>query len=271
MSTVALVVSSEERAEREQEGAQIVAQAQALVVHDHEGFAAAAAFRRDVIAPMKRKIADTFRPRIEQAHALHKGLLADERRFLTPWEEADRLINGRLVDYEKEAARVRREAEAAAARERERLARVAQEAAAAEQRRLQAEADERAQAAALAAEAAGDTELAERIISAPVVVSAPPPVPVFTPPVAAPPPPRAEGLSFRDSYRAEVTDLMALVRAIAGPCPTCRCPAPHVGTQAITLVLPNQVALNGLARALRGAMTTPGVRAVNDRTTAQRA
>ena len=57
-------------------------------------------------------------------------------------------------------------------------------------------------------------------------------------------------MSFAESWSAEVDDLMALVVAVASR------------TQPITLLLPNTVALNQMARALKGAMALPGVRAV---------
>ena len=51
-----------------------VVQAGVFAIQSHEVYTEAAAWLRDVILPMKKKIAETFRPRIAQAHALHKGL-----------------------------------------------------------------------------------------------------------------------------------------------------------------------------------------------------
>src|SRR5678816_4661070 len=100
----------------------------------------AARWLQDAVLPIKRRIADTFRPRIQQAHELHKGLVADERRFLAPVEGAERVVRGKLAEYEELQRRRQREAEEAARRERERLEREERERVAAEARRLEDEA-----------------------------------------------------------------------------------------------------------------------------------
>jgi hypothetical protein len=60
--------------------------------------------------------------------------------------------------------------------------------------------------------------------------------------------PRVEGVSFRDNWRAEVTDKVAFVAAIAA--------RPDL----VNLVDPNVAALNHLARAYKGALDIAGVR-----------
>lgn len=252
-TTVALVVSQQERAEGDQQGLQIATEATALVVKDQPSFEAAVAWLRDTVAPLKAKIADTFRPRIQQAHELHKGLLADERRFLGPVLDAERLVRGRCATYEQAVEDQRKAAEAAARREQERLEAEERARVAAEQKRLQAEAEERRLAEAAKAEEAGDKATAERLISAPVVVPAVAPRPVFVPPpsIAAP---KAEGYSSRDAWSAEVTNLMALVKAVAA------------GKAPLSYLKADEVALNGVARALKNAMNVPGVKAVQRRT-----
>lgn len=259
MATVALVVTTEERSQHEQQGSELLRQAEATLIADTGSFEAASAWLRGVVIPLKKSITDTFRPRISQAHQLHKDLVADEKRFLAPVERAEQTIKVRMASYEQEVERKRREAEEAVRKERERLEAEAAAAAEAERQRLQAEEDDRCLAAAAELEAKGDKAGAEKLVSAPIVIAASSPVPVFTPPATTLPAPRAEGVFFRDNWKAEVVDLKALVLAIAS------------GKAPITLVKPDDVALGGLARSLKSAMQVPGVRVTNQRTVAARA
>jgi len=116
----------------------------------------------------------------------------------------------------------------------------------AEQARLQAIAQKQAEDEALAmaaqAEAAGDHEIAEAIVAAPVVA------PTVRIAPTAPTPSRLT--AGRSDWTAEIVSLIELVRAVAA------------GTQPIELLLPNQVALNRMAKALHSGFKVPGVRAV---------
>ena len=116
----------------------------------------------------------------------------------------------------------------------------------AEEARLQAIAQKQAEDEALAmaeqAEAAGDHEIAEAIIAAPVAA------PVVRVAPTAPKPSRLT--AGRSVWSAEVVDLMALVKAVAA------------GLQPITLIEPNMTALNGRAREAESALAIPGVRSV---------
>ncbi len=249
MSAVPMIVTPEERTEREQEGAAILDQAQALAVRDHESFTAAAAWLRDTIAPLKRRITETFRPRIQQAYDLHKGLLADEKRFLGPVEEAERLIKGRLSTYEQEQERLRREEEERQRKERERLEAEERARIEAERLRLQKEAEDQALAAAAVAEQAGDTQLAERIIAAPPVVVAPAPRPVFTPPPAMAPRPQAAGVSFRDDWDFEIENAALIPREY---------------------LMPDEKKIRGVVKSMRGSIKIPGIKIIPKRVAAVR-
>ncbi len=115
-----------------------------------------------------------------------------------------------------------------------------------EQERLAAEAQAEAQAAALiAADARGDENAVASIASAeaPVVAFAPPP----------PEPPKAEGVSYRTTWSAEVTDLLALVQAVA------------TGQAPLKVLQPDSTVLNGMARALKDSLALPGVKTVQRR------
>jgi len=73
------------------------------------------------------------------------------------------------------------------------------------------------------------------------------------------PAPAAPGITTRVTWRAEVTDLAALVKAVAD------------GSQATALLAPNMTLLNNLARAMKGDLDIPGVQAVSEEGIAARA
>jgi hypothetical protein len=242
----------------EQAGRALVVQATAMTVTDGPSFRAAGEFLVAVKGYIRR-VRDLMDPVVDAANKAHKVAVAQRASLLSHAEGAERMLKARMAEYEREQDRRRREAEAAARAEQARLEREARERQATEVARLRKEEEDRRIAAAAAAEARGVRAAAEKIIEAPIVVPAPPPVPVFVPPVTVERAPEVEGVSFRDTYRAEVTDLAVLVQAVAA------------GQQPITLLRVNDVALNQMARALREAMSVPGVRVVKERTVAARA
>jgi len=241
----------------EQQGSTLARTIDALQVTTPETYVEAGHLLLTVAAYIKR-VGEIMDPVVTAAHHAHQVALQQRAKLLGPAETAKRTLGQRRTAYEQEIERQRREAEAVRQREQERLEAAERTRVAAEQRRLQAEAEERQLAEAAAAEAVGDAELAERIVSERQVVELPAPRPVLLPPVSVPTLPRVAGVSSRESWRAEVTDLMVLVKAVAA------------GIQPITLVEANMVALNGLARSLKQAMRVPGVRAKNDPSTSTR-
>ncbi|HEX9641764.1 MAG TPA: hypothetical protein VGB13_10685 [Candidatus Krumholzibacteria bacterium] len=73
------------------------------------------------------------------------------------------------------------------------------------------------------------------------------------------PEPEVEGISMRVTWRADVVDLLALVKAVAA------------GEQALSMIEPNMKQLNGLARAMKEDLAVPGVKAVSEEGIAARA
>jgi ATPase subunit of ABC transporter with duplicated ATPase domains len=242
----------------EQEAASLTTEATALAVIDAGSFERASEFLKAVATYIKR-VGDVLDPIVDAAHQAHKIAVRQRDALLGPAKSAKVVLGGRMEAWEQEQARLRREAEERAQRERERLEREAREQAEAEQRRLQAEAETRRLEEAAALEEAGDREGAERLVAAPVPVATIAPAPVFAPRPMVAAPPKVEGVAFRSDWKAEVTDLAALVRAVAA------------GQAPITLLQANQVALNGMARALKGALNLPGVKAVESRIASVRA
>jgi len=178
------------------------------------------------IKDLRKRIVETFGPHCKRAFEAHRALVAEQKQAEAPLMDAERIIKDRLVTYDQAQERIRREEQA-------RLEAIARQ-----------HAEERQLAEALAAEAAGDNAEADAIINetpAPIVVQ----VEKTTPVVA--------GVSFRETWAAEVTDLAALVRFVAG------------SPSHANLLLANTTALNGLARSLKSAMAIPGVRSVATR------
>jgi hypothetical protein len=142
--------------------------------------------------------------------------------------DAEQLLKQSMSHYDEEQERQRAEAQRkldeAAERERRRLAQQAERAAA------KGDADKAA-------------ELQER---AAMVVA----------PIAQEERPAVAGVSRRETWHAEVTDLRALVRAVAD------------GVVPLSAIEANKKFLNGAARALRNELRYPGVRAVPERTIA---
>lgn len=253
----------------EARGTELAAKIPLIRITDPESFAMAVEDRAEIKRRLAR-IEEVMGPICASAHATWKTAVAKREGLRVPFVDADKAYSRAMGLYEQEQERQRRAAEEQARRDRERLEAEERQRVEAENARLRKEAEDTRLEEAAAAEARGDTETAERLIAAPVAAPTVTARPVFVPVAPAPPKPAAAGVSFRDSWTAEVVDLLVLVKAVAGKCPTCRCTAPHPG-QPVTLLAPNQAALNGLARSLKGALAIPGVRAVNERIAAQKA
>ncbi len=205
-----------------------------LVVRSQEHYTRVAE-KLKLVKAFQRKVTDWFAPHKKRASDLHRALCDDERKLLQPALEDEQRIKRALVAYTIEQDRIRRE----------------------EQQRLQREAREREEARrldeAVALEdegrATGDVayhEAANHLIDAPIAST---PIEGLTP--AAP---KVDGLSYRDTYRAQVFDLMTLIKAVAA------------GQQPMALLQVNQSALDGLARSLKTSMAIPGVQLVIDKT-----
>lgn len=164
-------------------------------------------------------------PAVEAAHKAHKSLTALRAELTEPFAAARKIVEPRLVAWQ-DAERRRREAEAA---------RQAEEA----RRRIAEE-----QLAAAAEVAEYDPDAADAILDEPVIA-----------PVVVPVAPVVAGVSVRETWKAEVVDLAELVRYVA-EAPT---------ADRLALVAAAQSALDGLARALKGAASIPGVRFVPTR------
>lgn len=235
-------------AELARERGDLVAQVEALAITCQPEYELAASFLGWIKALLAR-VGETFDPICQAADRAHKLAVAKRREHAEPLQRAElrvKAMMSRYVDAENrrirdEAARLEREAREEEARRRA-AEREAEEAA-----RL-------AEAEALAA--AGMHAEADAVLDAPM----PEPDPIPPPP---PPPtiarPTAAGISVRETWSGEVTDLAALVRAIAD------------GRAPLTLVKADPVALGAWARSTKGTVAIPGVRVASGTGIAARA
>ncbi len=114
----------------------------------------------------------------------------------------------------------------------------------AEEARLRKIEEDKALIEAQALEDAGMSEAAAERLDAPVVV----PRPIL----ASPLPLKASGTAIRETFHAEVRDLMTLVKAVAA------------GTAPLHYLLANESALNSEARSSKGQASIPGVVMTSD-------
>ncbi|GIU74787.1 MAG: hypothetical protein KatS3mg004_1874 [Bryobacteraceae bacterium] len=216
----------------EQQTTTMLQRAQALEIVDQASYEAAVELGR-AIKDLRAEADAHHRPVIQAALEAHRRALDAFRRIDEPLRAAEAEIKRRIAAWTAEQERLRLEAE--------RQLREQVERAAAEELERQIEEMEAAGAA---------PEVIEYAIRQAEAV------PAIAPRVAHPPQPK--GVTTRKTYRAQVVRLIDLVRWVADH-PT------HEN-----LLLPNQSALNALARAQGATMAIPGVRAVVEETVAIR-
>lgn len=182
----------------------------------------------------KKRIMDLFRApteRLEQAEKLlRNGVLTYQQAEREKVEKARREAEAKLAAERAEAERAQREAERAEREARE----AALHGATVEERVAAVEAAN--QAAAAREEAAEKLELAA-VAPMPVIAAAP----------------KADGVSTRQTWKAQVTDFRALVLAAAER-------AQRGDETLLAFLTPDIKALAGAARSMRNKLSVPGVR-----------
>ena len=236
-----------ETQEIQRETSSLITQAQATAVKSAAEYEQAGALLV-AIRKVRKSIADTFDPIREKAHAAWKEVIAQRDKHDLPLETAERSISRLMGTYQAEVEAERQRLIREENKRKEEEARAAQAKADAE-RAEQIRVDGEARLAhALALEAEGKNAEANRVLNAP-----PPPPPPPAPPPAPtaraviPAAPKAAGVSFRENWKARVTDLQLLVTACAN------------GHQPLTFLVPNQSVLDGIAKALKAEGRVPGV------------
>lgn len=234
-NAVAVATPAEVKAIETKTGA-LVERAQAFVVNSADSFGLAG---QELVAikGLQKEVNATFDPIVSKAYELYKEAGAQKKKHSEPLEAAEKLYKGKMATWEEEERR--RLAEEARRREEEK-------------RRQEEEAEEERRRQAAELEAAGLHETAAAILAEPSPAPEPEPEPV-------PEAPQAAGVSFRYNYSAEVVDFMALVKAVvAGQAPA-------------ALLLPNQPALNQMAKAMKDELQIAGVKVKKDRVVSARA
>lgn len=174
-----------------------------------------------VIGGMKEEAEARFRPIIARAHQTHKEALAQENIVIGPLKRGEIFLRNAIALYMRELDLRRieeqRVAEDEAKRAQEELL---------EQRVIMAE-----------ARGASYEEVA-------AIIAQPVPIPMAR---YVPPPPKIAGISARINYRAEVTNMRDLCKAVAE------------GRLDPSYVDANMSVLNALARSSKGRANVPGV------------
>jgi hypothetical protein len=208
--------------ELEQRALAVDEQAKAIIIKNQGQYDEANSFILNIKA-LQKKVKDTFGPIITKAFQAHKEAKAQETKHLEPLLKAEELIKGKMMGYLREQEAIRQEQE----------------------RKLQAEAEKKRQEALAKAEVAranGQETKAEKYEEKASQIIAPQLATTVD----------RGNATVKKQWSAEVTDLMALVKAIAA------------GQAPITLIVANMPILNAQARALKDQMNYPGVKAVSE-------
>ena len=184
------------------------------------------------IAAVEKDIRAHYKPLKEAAQDSHKKLVAAEKQFLDPLTQAKGIINQAVTKYSIEQERKRRELENKA--------------------RAEQRANEEANRIKVAIEA-------DQNGAAPAVVDAIlDTVPKLSTITQGDTYRKAEGVSIRTNWRAQVNNMKTLCAAVAE------------GKVSLEAVEPNQTWLNAEARKYHEALSIPGVVAVDESTTVVR-
>lgn len=207
----------------QQEHAGLLVDARAVLVTDAASYTVAANIGKALTARI-RFVESFFQPIKQSIDAAKKTVLDREKLVLSPLKAGRARTDGLLKDYNDEQERQRQLAEK--------------------------QAKEDAQLAeAVHHEALGDQMAAEAALNGQGLVN------VTVPPAV----PKLDGTSFPMRYSAEVTDLLALVKAVAA------------GQVPLAYVQANESVLNQQARALKESLVCPGVKLVKSQSVSHRA
>lgn len=226
-------ITIQERPELATQSSSLLVTAQAITIQTDEHYVLADDFLGSV-KTLRKKIDEGYDEIIASLHRSHKLAVGTKKRYSDPVDEAEKTVKGKMGAYqEQRQAEVRREQMAAEAAARK----------AADDAQL-------AQAAAL--EAAGHKEAAQAVLDAPPAPAAVLPMPVGAPTI--------EGTSIRKLYSCRVVNLRELaVFAVANPAMLASC------------LLPNEKALDAMARAQKDSFRIPGCEVVVETSIAKRA
>lgn len=184
MENNSITITPPDPEEYNQRGAQIVNQANAMTITDHEAFQEGGSMLTS-IKTITKNLETEFVDPVDKAHKAHKAMVALRDKALLPFRQAEQIIKQKLGSYQMEIER-KRQAEA-------------------EKLRKEAEAKAEAERIAKAQEQMDKGDLAgcEKTLEAPAA---------FVPPprVTTPEPPKMAGVSFKDVWKFEIVDASKL-------------------------------------------------------------
>ncbi len=198
----------------------VEAMATALIVNSFDSYIAAGILRDKWMARANQ--AEVFmRPRIREADKHHKNMVADLKSLRDPFANGAKTAKRKMIVYDQEQQAIARKKQFELER----------------QEREQAE-NEVLELAELA-EAAGEKELAEELVSKPVEVASI---------VVEKEVPKVKGFSYRSVWSCEVVDFKALVMAVVE------------GKAPWEAIQPNEKFLGEQASSLKFALMWPGIK-----------
>lgn len=229
---VMLTIPQSHEIERESREVSIVKEG--LTIQTHQDYLSAGEKLKSIVRARKQ-VVELFREAKQAADRAHASVCAAEKKLLDPLKKAEDEYNRHVKSYlliqrqreQEEAARLRKAAEEEARRKTEEL--------------KKSQDDERIRIAQQLHES-GFKQEAEQVLAqeAPVVIVAP----VVTQPIQKME--TVTGQHLRTTYCFIVDDLLLLIQEVAA------------GRQPISLLLPNQKALDQMARALKKELRIPG-------------
>lgn len=208
----------------------IVSEANAIQITSQAHFVRAVEFKKAIKVKINEVKTD-YKEAKEAADRSHKKVCELERKALSRLLEADQIIDKMIKDYHLEQEKVRRAEEEAARKVAE------------EEAKRQAEED--ALSHAIELESMGEVEEAKEVLAQPIVSNVVPMVPVVQRAV-----PKVAGFSLTEKFSAEVTDLKALILAVAK------------GLAPVGCLKADESFLNKQAAAWKEEMKYPGVKVV---------
>lgn len=248
----------------EKQTADVVQTANNMVVDCQEKYIQCDKFLA-IVKGLRKEVDLAFDDNIHDAYQLHKNLVASKKIHSDPLDKAESIVKNKSLSWIKEQQRKQAEEQAKIAaearRKEEEIRRVKEEqerawrekeaAARAESQRLaniaaqEQDAKARAEAQAAAERARLEAEKAQVKANERKAEAEQVHVPVA---MAAPQFDQAQGQSIKTVWKCEVTDIRLLCKTILD------------GQLPSMMILPNQVNLNNLAKAIRDTQQYPGLR-----------
>jgi hypothetical protein len=204
----------------------LVVNAQAIMIANDETYAVGGDYLQ-MLRSLKQEIDNTFDDSIRAAHATHKTIIAARDKHRKPVLDAEGIIKNKMGEYHRIQERKLKE-------EENHLKEMACK---------EEELDRHQRAEALIEQ--GRPEEALKLLDEPVE-----PPPVIMHKTTAP---KIKGIQTKEVVKAEVTDLMVLIKAVAA------------GEAPENLIQANMPAVNKMAQALGKSMKVPGIRVYSDK------